>query len=223
MNGATSRSTHQVAGIAAVVIFSVALFWALSPRLKAKWMEYVIVGGASAVFGVAAWWALGHFPVEAPIAAPELTGTPQQEGGEYYLVVQNDGALAVVWADIKIIGRDRFEGGSDERVYQGYWEGSREATATLRHGQRARLVLGGVRDGSPPPGVIGEPSSPISRYLRFSFYDPSAQNGRGDIEQTWSRSQKHQEHPKPHIVLGVTLRSDPPHVCSTKWSLLSHS
>jgi hypothetical protein len=201
----------RLAGVTAFLVFFVALFWALSPRLKAKWMEYVIVGAGSAAFGMAIWWGLGLIPTEAPaVFLPSLIATVQEDGGDYYLVVENKGGPAVVWSDVKITSRSLFQGGSDNRMYKGYWEGSPKAPTTeLRHGQRDRLVLGGVRDAAPPVGRIGDPPISISRYLRFSFYDPNANNGRGDLEQLWARSQA-PEPPKPSLWLDITLHTDPP-------------
>ncbi len=115
----------RIIGTVSLLLFVLALSWFLAPprqRPRVRWMEYAFVAGASAVFGVTGWWALGLLPEEKMVEAaraPSLTVTEQEDGGDYFLVVENSGGQAVVWADLKIEARHGFDKGSGQRVLPG--------------------------------------------------------------------------------------------------------
>ena len=199
----------RIAGTAAIVLFWIGLASAaFIPRGRLKaWMEYALVGGLSAVFGVLAWVVLGMVPAEAKAVPPELTAEIQQDGLDFYLVVENRGTQAVVWAYISIEGKQYFEGVSDDRVYAGYWETSKGPTTNLRRGQRDRLLVGGTRDSLPiVASSIGDVPRIYPQALRFAFHDPEA--GRGEVAQVWYRD-RNPVPPEPLLLLSIVLRSDP--------------
>jgi hypothetical protein len=201
----------RLIGTVALLVFVLAVMWLIVPPYarRVRRMEYLIVAGITAAFGVAGWWALGRISEEKPVAAspPDLRVIEQDDGGDYFLVVENNGAQADVWADLKIEGRNNFNGGSDQRIYQGYWENTRKAITVLKPGQRDRLLLGGVTNVGPWFSRPGEPPAPSNQELRFSFFD-SGNTGPGSVGQTWVRSKTPQP-PKPLVVLGVSIHADP--------------
>jgi len=202
-----ARIAFTGVGVALWLILAWALF-KTRQRPKAKRMEYAIVGGVAAISAMVVWWALGLVPAEAVVAPPDLTAEVQADGGEYFIVVTNSGTEAVVWADIRIEGRHYFDGGSDQRVYKGYWENSRAATTTLRPGQQDRLVVGGVTDSVPwVARADSPPSGSSAARLHFVFYEPNT-GARGDILQYWAGGTTPTDR-KPILFLGITLKADP--------------
>jgi hypothetical protein len=195
------------AGLALCMIVLWAVLTKHKPRTRL--MEYAIVGVSGGALSVLLWWALGLIPAETAIAPPVLRAEAQEEGTNYFIVVTNSETAsetkAVVWADLKIISRHRFDVGSEQSVYRGFWEGSRSTTTELRPGQRDRLVIGGAEK-------IWESADSASttrsdRQLYFTFYDPTS-GGPDTIGQYWPGGSTPVEM-KPHLTLGVTLRADP--------------